>query len=852
MADVARGGNIAYWRFEPGALTSDSGGNPSGPFNLTNVGGNNNNDALSLPLSGNGSFFPKIIPLTGQANLQATVFTPTESPGDIFNAGSRSALSLESTTIEAFVTLTGAQQSFLERVIYARETFYSLGLSGSSSGSVPAFTAQMRLNSGQTVSRKFLAPPSFVMNQNTDYYVAASSSLIGNSTAGHLRCVTFYLKDLTANGPLRMATNMSFDSTIVSYSSTWAYIGYEGFSNQFYWEGLMDELRISDKALSQSELLLTAPSQGLPIVTVTALDPSASESGDPAKFRVSRTGPTTSSLLVSFAVNSEAAEGSDFSAIGTTLLIPSGQAYADIDILPLQDGSYEPPERIVVTIQLDPAYVIGTEMLDTAVILDDEIQSYVFSTDTVTVNEGSNNTFTVRLANPPSTILYATISRSAGDTNLTVSPSILVFTPSNYATPQTVTINAAEDVDAVNGSATISCSSPGILQNVTAVEVENDPIGFIVSNTGFSVTEGATGTFTVRLNAPPVAQVAVSVARTAGDTDISVSGGSSLDFSSANWDSPQTVTLTAAADADAAIGSATISVSSPGYATANLTVTEQDTTPQAILPSLTSVNVSEGGSNTFTVLLQAQPGANIVVGVARTSGDASITVSPATLTFTSTDWNLAQTVTLNAAEDPDAAVGVASITLSSTGLTSKIVTAGEVENDTLGIILTPNVTSINEGGTGTFTVQLSAQPLAATTVNFTRTSGDTDLSITGGSSKTFSTANWNAPQSVTLTCLEDADLVNGSTLFTAAAAGLPSVTLNVTENDNDLFLALITRNQAGVTVSCLGMQNGVTYSVLRSFDLTNWTKQAEITTVIPSHSANLEPNQPKVFYRVSK
>ncbi len=79
-----------------------------------------------------------------------------------------------------------------------------------------------------------------------------------------------------------------------------------------------------------------------------------------------------------------------------------------------------------------------------------------------------------------------------------------------------------------------------------------------------------------RSQAIPTANVAVTVARTAGDTDISVSGGSSLTFTPANWSTAQTVTLAAAKDADSANGVATVSVSAANAATRTITATEVD------------------------------------------------------------------------------------------------------------------------------------------------------------------------------------------------------------------------------------------------------------------------------------
>ena len=66
--------------------------------------------------------------------------------------------------------------------------------------------------------------------------------------------------------------------------------------------------------------------------------------------------------------------------------------------------------------------------------------------------------------------------------------------------------------------------------------------------------------------------------------------------------------------------------------------------------SETKLDIVEGGTGTYTVVLRSQPTATVTVTPSRTSGDTDITVSGA-LTFTTTTWDDAQTVTVSAAED---------------------------------------------------------------------------------------------------------------------------------------------------------------------------------------------------------
>ncbi len=428
-------------------------------------------------------------------------------------------------------------------------------------------------------------------------------------------------------------------------------------------------------------------------------------------------------------------------------------------------------------------------------------QSLIVSTTSVSVNEGSTNTFTVRLAAQPTSDVTVNVTRTSGDTDLTVSGGgTLTFTTANWNTPQTVTLSAAEDADTVNGTAMFAIASSGLTSvNVNATEADNDTQSLIVSTTSVSVNEGSTNTFTVRLAAQPTSDVTVNVTRTSGDTDLTVSGGGTLTFTTANWNTPQTVTLSAAEDADTVNGTAIFSVASSGLTSVNVNATEADNDTQSLIVSTTSVSVNEGSTNTFTVRLAAQPTSDVTVNVTRTSGDTDLSVSGGgTLTFTTANWNTPQTVTLSAAEDADTVNGTAIFAVASSGLTSIDVNATEADNDTQSLIVSTTSVSVNEGSTNTFTVRLAAQPASDVTVNVTRTSGDTDLSVSGGGTLTFTTANWNTPQTVTLSAAEDADTVNGTAVFAVASSGLTSVNVNATEADNDTQSLIVSTTSVSV------------------------------------------------------
>ncbi|GAA5081732.1 glycoside hydrolase family 48 protein [Streptomyces similanensis] len=108
---------------------------------------------------------------------------------------------------------------------------------------------------------------------------------------------------------------------------------------------------------------------------------------------------------------------------------------------------------------------------------------------------------------------------------------------------------------------------------------ESTPVGVTVASgpavvaspTQLGVQQGKSGTFDVRLSKQPSANVTVSTARTDGNTGLSVTGGSALTFTPANWSTAQKVTVTADASGT---GSATFTASAAGHAKATVTVTE--------------------------------------------------------------------------------------------------------------------------------------------------------------------------------------------------------------------------------------------------------------------------------------
>jgi hypothetical protein len=108
----------------------------------------------------------------------------------------------------------------------------------------------------------------------------------------------------------------------------------------------------------------------------------------------------------------------------------------------------------------------------------------------------------------------------------------------------------------------------------------------------------------------------------------------------------------------------------------SLTCTPSATVTPAIVTTASSAPVMQGFSDSFGVALSQAPTANVTVSVARSSGDSGLSVgSGASLTFTPTNWNTAQNVSIAA---DSSGTGAANFAVTSSGYTPAAVTLTEV------------------------------------------------------------------------------------------------------------------------------------------------------------------------------
>ena len=405
----------------------------------------------------------------------------------------------------------------------------------------------------------------------------------------------------------------------------------------------------------------------------------------------------------------------------------------------------------------------------------------------LTVPEGGSTIYEAALAAQPSDDVTITVSLASGsDADITVNTASLTFRPDDWSVAQTVTVSAAEDADAWNGSATIEHAVSGgdygslTASPVTATESDNDEAGVTVTPTALTVTEGGSTTYEAALAAQPSDDVTVTVSLASGsDADITVNTAS-LTFTPDDWSVAQTVTVSAAEDADAWNGSATIehAVSGGDYGSltaSSVTATESDNDEAGVTVTPTELTVREGASATYAMFLTSAPTEPITIDMV-VSGDPDVTITPLSLAFTSDNWDTAQQVTVSAAEDADAWNGSATIEHAVSGgdygsLTASSVTATESDNDEAGVTVTPTALTVPEGSSTTYEVVLATQPSDDVTITVSLASGsDADITV-NTASLTFRPDDWSVAQAVTVSAAQDTDREDDAAMLDHKASG---------------------------------------------------------------------------------
>ncbi len=447
----------------------------------------------------------------------------------------------------------------------------------------------------------------------------------------------------------------------------------------------------------------------------------------------------------------------------------------------------------------------------------------------MTSEDGGTAELTIALTTAPAADVVVGLSTS-DESEGTVSPDSLTFTTENWNAPQTVTVTGVDDNEldgdvtymVLTGAATSDDEAYAELDpaDATAVNADNDTAGLVVDTMMMDLETretGAAATFTVALRNQPTADVVVPVV-TGDDTEGTVAPAE-LTFTTENWDAPQTVTVTGVDD-DVADGNVMYNVTlgppmttDEGYgmlmavdvAVQNI---DDETAGFTVTPMMGLETTEAGGAAEFTFALNSEPTADVTITLS-SSDDTEATPSPAELTFTPMNWDAPQTVTVTGVDD-DIADGsqpwrvtaeAASDDMGYDELLTPEVSGNNLDDETAGITVDaePGLTTTEAGGAATFTVVLNSQPTADVVVPIS--SDDTGEGTVSAMALTFTSMNWDAPQTVTVTGADD-DLADGDQAYSVVIGAATSADAGYAGIDpRDVAFTNTDDETAGVTVA---------------------------------------------------
>ena len=110
----------------------------------------------------------------------------------------------------------------------------------------------------------------------------------------------------------------------------------------------------------------------------------------------------------------------------------------------------------------------------------------------------------------------------------------------------------------------------------------------------------------------------------------------------------------------------------------------------ALVVSADALTVLEGGTKQFTVSLSARPASSVAVTLAKQPGsDPDLSLSTSSLTFTTSNWNQPQAVTVRAALDADQLDGTAEVLVSAPGMPEQLLALTEDDATTPDLVVQP-------------------------------------------------------------------------------------------------------------------------------------------------------------------
>ena len=555
-----------------------------------------------------------------------------------------------------------------------------------------------------------------------------------------------------------------------------------------------------------------------PIVSISNTTNGAEATPTNGVMTVAMPTASATATTISYTVTGTATSGTDFTALSGTVTIPALATSATVTIPVINDLIVEGAETVIVTLT---GVTAGTATIGGANVATNTIADNDAATVTIANTTNGNETgavagvmtVTQTLASSTNTVLAYTVSGTAtsGSDFTALSGTVTIPAGSttaviNIPTIDDAIVEGAETVIVTITGVTSGLATLGATLVATNTLADNDTATVSVANTTNAAEPATNGVITVtQSNASTTATVlsyTVSGTATSGTDFTALSGTVTIPALATTatisipvindliTDPGETVIITLTA-----VTSGVATLGAPLAATN--TIADDDVGTITIVTTDNAATETAGNTGAFTVVFNLQPSASITVTIGTST---QCTFAPTPLTFTTANWNVAQTVTVTPVDDAIVegahTCSPASITAANdgyTGVTGTPPTINIADNDSATLSLA-NTTNGTEAGpvSGVMTVTQTAvsatNTVAAYSIGGTAASGSDFTALSG----TVTIPAGSTTATITIPTLDDAIVEGAETVIitlTSVTSGLATLSGSVaatnTIADND-------------------------------------------------------------------
>jgi Calx-beta domain/Domain of unknown function DUF11 len=554
---------------------------------------------------------------------------------------------------------------------------------------------------------------------------------------------------------------------------------------------------------------------------------------------VTQTAVSSTNTVLAYSVGGTATSGSDYTALSGTVTILAGATTATISIPVIDDAIVETSETVIVTLTgvTTGLATLGAGLVATNTIIDNDSATVSIANTTDGAEAGPINgvmTVTQTATSATNTVLAYSVSGTAtsGSDFTALSGSVSIPSGSTTATItipvlNDVIVEPSETVIVTLTSVTSGLATLGSPLAATNTIADNDVGTIVVVTTDNAATEtaGNTGVFTVTLGLQPSATVTVTI----GSSPQCNFAPTALTFTTANWNTAQTVTVTPIDDAIVegphTCSPASIAAANGGYTGVTgtpptINITDNDSATVSIANTTNGAEPSTNGVMTLTQTAVSATNTVIAYSVAgtATSGSDYVALSGSvTIPAGATTATITITVIDNLVVEP-----FETVIVTLTSITSGLATLGAplsatniiADNDVASFTIAKavNPANISTPSTLTYTITIANTgnvPLTTPVITDTLTQGG-PLTLTSGPTLTSGDAaplgtldageTWvyTATYAVTQGNIDNGTAIsNVSTFDTAETPLSTSNTVTTTITQSPAMTVVKTANTAG-------------------------------------------------------